>query len=567
MAAIGFIMRKKRQKIKYVPWYPPSILRRRKRIKILGALGFLSLALMSTTWLYSIQGKDSTREAQATFNEAQLLAQRVIRGGEGGLDYTTINLTKGQSLWEALPLLRIPLHLLDIYSFLEAFMRLNPGVKDISLIPAGQDIKVPLKTRTLIQKAWPKDLKPYPYPLPQVRGKGQAGFIEKPSKKPSPSRKVEHKTPVNLKPPSMVTPERGYPKSLDPAKVETSLRSLFAKLGEKYLSEGQLYLPIGEGGVKIDLEALPLVEVSSGRRLLLDIKGDLRPEVKGLIESNWKDYRIVSLYDAGDLASLLDRAISLAGYFAVKPGGSVTLGDKAKVIFKGDWLIIKREESLLKDNLNIVNLVQKGEPFISPFLVEYARKMGILINEVIVSGEGGLNSPLKDIEGAKGEFLAFDSGDREGIVDSLLGLLHQKYESEVYIPIIQDMKAGYSIEIKAGRLLEGKTGQKSIIDFTGLPEGLARIAESQGYKMISLAGENPTTIIKKVLDLTQVPYKVNPSDFWTSLEPRNKRIKVFVPGFVIYPESESPIIITRIELDEDLKKYLMDKGLRIGKIM
>lgn len=548
-------MRKKRPKIKYVPWYPPSTLRRRKRIKILGALGFLSLALMSTTWLYSIQGKDSTREAQATFHEARLSSQTVVM--EGGLPYKTINLTKGQSLWEVLPLLRIPLHPLDIYGFLEAFMRLNPGVKDISFIPAGQEIKVPLKTRTLIQKAWPKPLKP-----PESVNKG---LSKNHSKKPPLPRKVEQKPPVDLKPPSMVTPERGHPKGLDPAIVETSLRSLFTKLGEKYLSEGQLYLPMGEGGVKIDLGALPLVEVSSGRRLLLDIRGNLGQEVKGLIESNWKDYRIVGLNDAGDLSGLLNRAISLAGYFTVQPGGSVILGDKARVVFKGDWLIIKGEESLLKGNLNIVNLVQKGEPSISPFLVEYARKRGILINEIIVSGGEGLDSPLKGIAGAKGEFLAFDSGDREGMVDSLLGLLHQKYEFEVYIPIIQDPKAGYSIEIKAGRLLEGKEGQKSIIDFTGLPEGLTRIAESQGYRMVSLAGDNPTSIIKKVLDLTQVPYRFNPSDFWASLEPRNTRVRVFVPGFVIYPGGESPIIITSIELDEDLKRYLLDKGLRIGK--
>ncbi|MBI5166116.1 MAG: hypothetical protein HY998_00055 [candidate division NC10 bacterium] len=578
-------MRKGGRKIRYVEWYPPAVVQRRRRVKLFGGLAFLVLALTATVFLYSIWNWER-KEARATPYQTQPLDRmigevRAEEGWEAGWrNIKIVRVLRGQSLWETLTSIQFPIRQDELYGFLEAFMRLNPEVKDIGVIPAGKEIKIPLRIRSLTQRAWPRGAPPRI--ISAKRGSGVAREVKPPPPStPKPSTSVADKGAPSEK------GERGVEEVPTIPLLERTLHSLFVGLEENYVSEGLLYLPLGrDGNIRIDLRALPLVEVSSGKRLLLDMKGSLPVEVKELIESTSPDYKVVELRSEKSWEGVFNQVFSLAGYYAVRPLSSIVLGNKAKVVFKGDWVVVKGEDSLLKGKVNIINLLRKAEPSIPRYLVDYARKSGIQISEIIVSGDKGPDtSPSREglKEDKMGEFIALDPGNREGMVDFLLELLHQKYESQVNVTIIEDPKAGYSIEIKAGRLVKGRDGLRYIVDFSDLPEGLARIAKAHGYSIVRLAPDKPTSAIEKILKLAQMAYQDNPSDFWESLEPQGSRVRVRVPGFIISsdarPRTEkgpsphtgpeawegSPILITDTELDEDVKRYLMGKGLRIIK--
>jgi len=563
-----------------VEWYPPAVVQRRRRVKLFGGLAFLVLALTAPVFLYSIWNWER-KEARATPYQALPLDRMSgeVRAEEGWgsrvMEYKIVRVLRGQSLWETLTSIQFPIRQDELYGFLEAFMRLNPEVRDIGLIPAGKEIKIPLRIRSLTQRAWPRGA---PRIIPTKRGREVAREAEPPPPSiPKPSTSVADKGARSEK------GERGVEEVQSIPLLERTLHSLFVGLEENYVSEGLLYLPLGrDGNIRIDLRTLPLVEVSSGKRLLLDIKGSLPVEVKELIESTSPDYKVVELRSEKSWEGVFNQVLSLAGYYAVRPLSSIVLGNKAKVVFKGDWVVVKGEDSLLKGKVNIINLLRKAEPSIPRYLVDYARKRGIQITEIIVSGD---TSPSREgLEEDKiGEFIALDPGNREGMVDFLLELLHQKYDSQVNVTIIEDPKAGYSIEIKAGRLVKGRDGLRYIVDFSDLPEGLARIAKAHGYSIVRLAADKPRAAIEKILKLAQMAYQDNPSDFWESLEPQGSRVRVMVPGFIISSDTRlrtekgpslhtgpeawegSPILITDAELDEDVKRYLMGKGLRIVK--
>jgi len=473
--------------------------------------------------------------------------------------YREVNLSQKQSLWQLIASLGHPVPGDQFYRFLDRFRLLNPAIKDIGALPVGTPIKLPL----LGQPAATRRVKPWRVFKKAVRIKASPEKRER--------RVVPHLTFAIGDRPTGAERARASKGSLDPVLANDTLTSLFRALGETSRNEGILSLPLeGKGSISLDLSRLPVVELSPGERLLFDL-GDILPkDVQALLEAASRGLTVIKPGEHRDLKGLIAQVFARSGYSSVARESFVTLGDRAKVTIRGDWVILKREESLLTGQVHIVNLVERPEFLLPSPVKQYAEKHGIVISEFLVGQPSAIGHQSgRDREPEIGGEEALDVSSPERLVDGLLDLLGGRYETDVEIPLGGDPELGFQIRLQVSRVVH-RNGERYILDFSGLAPPLVRLIQARGFKVVRIGPARPEAVVQVVLDLLQVSYEGETGRFWTTLEPPGSRLQVRVPGFVILPGGSSdpsgrgsPILLTDVPLDPEVKAYLRGKGVRL----
>ncbi len=481
-----------------------------------------------------------------------------VAAPQKAVPYREVSLSQRQSLWQLIASLGHPVPGDQFYRFLDRFRLLNPVIKDIGALPVGTPIKLPL----LGQPAATRRVTPWRVFKKAVKVKASPEKRER--------RVVPHLTFAIGDRPTGAERTRAARGSLDPGLANNTLTSIFRALGETYRNEGTLSFPLeGKGSISLDLSRLPVVELSPGERLLFDLGDVLPKDVQALLEAGSRGLTVIKPGEHRDLKGLIAQVFARSGYASVVRESFVTLGDRAKVTIRGDWVILKGEESLLTGQVYIVNLVERPEFLLPSPVKQYAEKHGIVISEFLVGQPSTIGRQSRRDQGAEIGEEALDTSSPERLVDGLLELLGGRYETDVEIPLGGDPKLGFQIRLQVSRVVH-RNGERYILDFSGFAPPLVRLIQAQGFKVVRIGPARPEAVIQVVLDLLQVSYEGEAGRFWTTLEPPGSRLQVQVPGFVILPGGSSgsssrgsPILLTDVPLDPEVKAYLRGKGVRL----
>jgi hypothetical protein len=345
-----------------------------------------------------------------------------------------------------------------------------------------------------------------------------------------------------------------------------SLRALFAALQEPYLASGHLDLSLGaDTQVRINLAAIPLLNLAPERRLLLDVSAALPPDVARLLEERHPEVGVVSLGDEGGLPEAIQAVLARSRYYSVQRDAVVEIGDRARVTLRGDWVIMQRDESLLTGQVNVVNLVRDPRLLIPEPIKTYAYRRGIWVSDLFVGG--GEIPPAPAPVAAVPPPRTLDASSREQLVDSLLELLGEVPERSVRLTVFEDPAAGVRVDATVSRLLR-RPGGGIALDLAGLPERVLSRLHQAGYRVVTLQEIGPEETIRRLLDALGVPYEGE--GFWQDFEPARSNLRVLVPGFVVRMPGTAPgdglrILLTRVPVDDDLARYLMSRHVALAR--
>ena len=457
----------------------------------------------------------------------------------------------GDHLWQILR----KRHLLDRKDFpelLNILKSLNPTLQNLSEIEPGDTVIIPLDITSNIG---PPSV---PEKMTEV-----AGAREGPeTQKPEGDIVIEKEKEQPIEVPTEMTPLSGSATTTlaqDRASISHQLEEIFTQMGEEWVETGQHFIPIRSGGeVNLKADSYPIINLSNGNRVIVDLKQDLPEKISHLITSSWKNYRIVSLTETDDLRSALGKILTACDYKKIfRDGEPFEIGKDISIRITADWIVEPNiglpNES---ENVIIITLIDGPNSGTPPEIKKYLKSLGILVVDYPAAKDPADANNAKVIMLKTGQ-------DRFNLIEMLLNLADQSFSKKTEIPIYRGQKTDFNLTIKADFLFN-KNGRDYIIDLTGLGSDIISLLRQHQFSVLSIPEEkDPSLILPMVLDFIGVESSSGPHSFWTARRGEQKNIKITLPGTRFQDHKGQNIFATPLELPEEIINFLSGKGYTI----
>lgn len=402
--------------------------------------------------------------------------------------------------------------------YLQLIKRLNPSIDDLNIIYPGQVIRLPIYS--------PQTVRMPILPIPQ--------------------------------PPE---PEPTGPK-LGPDTLRDQLGRVFTQIGEEWVESGEHFIPLESGGqINLKAESFPIINLSSGNRVIVDLRNDLPQRMTRLIESSWENYRIVHLGKGHSLRRALAKILPVCQYSKVyKAGEPLKLGGDIPLQITADWII----------RLPYGPSKEKHDMIVITFLDDLSLKTPKAIKDFLAT------LGIKTIDYPPGDDPVDESADRveilkvgndmKSLVGVLLNLAGPRFTTEAEISVYQS-QTNFNLIIKADFLLN-INGKECIIDLTGLGSDIISLLREHQFLVLPLSNEkDPSSVVTKVLDLLGVQSASEPHHFMATKRDESRNIRLTIPGIIFQDNNGQTIFATHLKIPEEVARFLSQRGYKVFSLI
>ncbi len=408
--------------------------------------------------------------------------------------------------------------------YLQILSRLNPDIDNLNRIYPGQVVRLPVHTPQIVR-------------MPVKR--------EKPFRSPETAQT------------SAAEPSPPHEQEKAPPAVSQQLTEFFALLGEEWINTGEHFIPLKAGGqVNLKAEAFPILSLGNGQRVIVDLQRELPEKMAQVIAANWDNYRVVHLKRDEDLRSALSKILAACEYYKVyKQGEPLELRGDITLQVKADWIIQTSED---RSRTLLITLADKSGSRIPSELRNFLTNLGVKSIEYPPVQQ---NSPEASTP-AKSDVL-FAGKDKPAVIESVLNLVGQTFTRDVEMPVIQGLKSGVSLMVKADFFLY-VDGKDSIIDFKGIGPDIVPLLKEYNVSVLSLANEqDPARIVSRTLDFIGVKFDSKPHPFTAGGKEDSKNFKLTIPGIVFRDNHGQNVFASHLKLPDDIAGFLSRRGYKV----
>ena len=409
----------------------------------------------------------------------------------------------------------------DFYDeYIELFKKMNPTIKDLNNLHAGQVVKLPVYSPGTARK-------------PIV-----ATFSPKPVERMEIEKKEVSKKANTL---------------------GNDLGKIFAEMGEEWIQTGDHFLPIESmGSINIKAASYPIIYLQNGLRVIVDLNNELPKDIGSLIQSTWANYRIVHLMEKEDLRSALAKILSMCNYPKVfEKGEPLELKGDMNFRVTGDLIVSFPDNgSKSKPNYVVINLIDNYTEPTSWLVKRLMEREGVKI----------IDYPPRENTypgGIEASDILEGGTDRFSLVERLLALTNHNFSTQLAIPVYQSHKADLRVNINVDFFL--RIGESdAIIDITGLTPQIVSFLEEHQFSYLSLSAEkDPLELVAKTLEFLNVQFGNGHHSFVIAEKDSWRNIQFTLPGITFEDPTGKAIIATPADLQNELAALLSQKGYRI----
>lgn len=475
---------------------------------------------------------------------------------------------------------------------MQLFKRLNPDIKDINIIRAGQIVRLPDPaiqnspvydalfdpTGELVEAAQEPVETAEAIAEPPVEPEPIVESVLAP--KPEPEAMPEESGPKKAASGSDTADEEGAKGEAEPPSGKIALpipldlpgfadQSAFKKavaiLDAELLNSGEYFFPRhGQKDLRLILAETPLMIFDGGVKLLFT-KGDwLSGPDQKLIETHWPGTRIVRYDMRTELRELLQTIIPL-----IDPDGyenRLDINDRGVSINVRGQYIYDAPGHPGKICLNIIDNPDMRVP--AP-ICAYLKTRGITVRDWI----DGDSPPEATAENAS-DFMSFQApeilhvaGHSAPLFVRLLSTsLGYSYQEGIEISFPY---AGFQINALTNMLAFGPDDEV-LLDFGDLGGDAIESIQNTGFRIVQLDGNaNSQALLTTLSELMPADFITDPI-FWTAHRPRLYNPSFQVPGFLIsatHGDRVQQVLVTDIALPERIASYLEESGIRLMRVL
>ena len=407
-----------------------------------------------------------------------------------------------------------------LYSeYLELVKKLNPTVGDLDLIYPNQKIRLPVYSPHMVR-----------------------GPIKEPLPAPPPQEQKDEAARGAL------------------FELSNRLGSIFLEMGEQWVNTGQHFIPLKSGGqATFNAESFPVINLSNGNRIIVDIHREMPSKIAQVIQSDWKNYRIIALEKGIDLKGALDRILPLCSYFEIYPSGEpLELGGDMSIHIAADWVIrpVPPSSENPENQIIALTLTDPSTPRIPREIKGFLKGLGVEMIEYPPEAQSEVADEIQK------EILR-PGNQASDLIETLLKISGRKFSKTVEIPVYKGQKKDFDLMIKADFFLNAQK-KDAIIDLSGLGPEIISLLREHNFSVLSLTGEkDPLVLITKALDFLGTPFDSEPRSFMATSGPETRNIRITIPGITFRDSSGQSILATPLNLPGELAGFLSRRGYKI----
>lgn len=399
--------------------------------------------------------------------------------------------------------------------YLAMLKRANPSIENLNRIYPGQMVKLPVFSAQMVRAPVQREHPPSPQEQKQPSIKGSA--------------------------------------------VAQQLIEIFSLIGEEWSTTGEHYIPLKSGGqVNLNADSFPVLNVSNGNRVIVDLYQDLPEKMAQAITTSWDNYKIVHLRKEDDLRQALDRVLPACGYYRIyKQGEPLDLVGDIRIQMTADWIIQplpSQGEGI--DRMILLTLTDNRTARMSPEIRSFLETLHLKVIEYPPS------EPSKPLV-LEGVDVLEASQIGPELIEMVLNLTGKPFSKNVEIPVYQGQKTQFSLLVKADFFLY-VDGRDSIIDLSGLGEQTISLLRDQGIQVLSIHNEkDPYLTVSSILEFVGVKFDSNPHPFLASSRAESRNVKMTIPGIVFQDNHGQNIFASHLKLPDEIVGFLYKKGYKI----
>jgi len=307
--------------------------------------------------------------------------------------------------------------------------------------------------------------------------------------------------------------------------------------------------------ISLDPKRYPVLPAADGGKIVIDEGMTLSPLVKTILREKDPGISFVT-GNPDDRKRFFSSLLAAAKFYSVEENFAVDFGSDPKLTVVSDFKIEKTSESLLKNDVVLVNVNGKHRG-IPPLLLSHLDKEGF---HVIDSSQSFAESPdgrkvLYSIEGSR----------QDTIVDELFSALSAPCEKNKNLLLDDGALSGVTLTVKADRYSERKN-RKVVVSFSEdnpVQYTLLRLLELKGYRVVMLNPEDDfREISEKVLSSLGVPAVYGMQPLWVQ---DGTPFNVQLSGFVLVGSGRNGArrFLTNVPIDPLVGELARYKGFDV----
>ena len=424
---------------------------------------------------------------------------------------------------------------------LNIFKAMNPQIKDINFIVAGQEVRLPQKT--LQNQPWYESLFDSSGNVAQI-GPGDAD-----GRAPETTTGEEGKDPGN--------------RTLDaatPAPIEQAAQILDGKLYQK----GTYYFPRpGRVDFQLELAKFPILEIKDGARVLITPpagQGEgLSEDELTVLRGFWKDLIVAELPPDASLPQVFDSVMGRLGGGAI-PGKRIFTEGGIQVTVQPQWMVDqpKRERSLA---VTTIEALHEKTP--QPVL-DYLERFGVVLKEVALRSDPDRLPADPPAMISFGQVPVLDaSSDRKTFVRDFFDLLGAAYSQNVSVSFPY---AGVQIEA-VSNLLNRPDGLSVLIDFGDLQGDAASAIIKTGLKVLQIP---PSAVMKnlvpELIAAAGMTCEIDPT-FMAADRSGPNNTTIIVPGFLARKDERPRVLLATVPVHDNLVRFFHEKDIDVATLI
>jgi len=427
----------------------------------------------------------------------------------------TIKTTKDTSLSGLITSSGYDLDDKDLEIFLRDFISINKNIKSLSTIPKGTILRLPLKNLKVRERKIAR------------YQKGESVGAKK-----NPYLKLPRYDALILK------------------NIKFLIDSLADGLSMK--SDGiKVFSVDSKSELSFNTSFFPLIATKDNTIIMLDYKGILPKEIKDIIEKNWPEYKVVAGYEEKDIKNIINLLLDSMGYYSFSDS-KIILGGKPKIEIFADFVIMKKNDDILKGKFIAINILKPKEYRSPDELIKWAKDRDITIIEL------PLKEPPLHHKRAKVMFMPEEEAGK--FYERFLTLLGYKFRKGMNLKL-SDRKE-YEFNIKAALTITSGNRTK-IIDFSETSEQIISYAKRRGFDIINIdSHEKHSETIRKIIGLLMINYEDKPETTSSYLTPKGVKYRLTVPGIIINSKNRLFLLIDP-ETDTEFLSTLVSESVTL----
>ncbi len=421
---------------------------------------------------------------------------------------------------------------------LKLFQAVNPQIKDVNRIYAGQKIYMP--DPSIRQQSWYSALFDDAGDLVE-----EITDTEQAASQTPPAQPAAAAAPVTTPSPS-------------PSENTGPAAEAAAAIGGNLFNKGTYFLPMPQGkDFELDLSRYPMIDMGNGSKVILTTQDKVMNVDLPLIQSYWKDVKVVKIESDASAQDILQ---SVLDEFADEDQGSEQLAFEdggVMVQVRAKWIRTETSADGLTPRHTCITPIASESQRTHAAIIRYLDQNDIVINDILsgVPVQSTLRFPVNPAANAA----RIDGRSQKALIQSFCRHMGFSYSPNTGISFPY---AGIQVQALSNLLSFGN-GREILIDFGDLYGDAVAAIRQTGLDVLQIQVEaGAVEIIEKVMAAGGMAYTAAPV-FYGAERPPDFNTSITVNGILIPMDNGERQLFTSTSVHELVAIFLREHGVRL----